>query len=263
MSLETSLAEAEGVGLTLPGGKLVDSLRCFPARHSLGVARTRLEDHFPEPLVPVAALLLGQDGEVAQGEVTVDALVDAPELVGSFSPLATGIGRGRSAQAALQVIQCARPVLPLDGDRTQVEEHERVVGPLGQLGLEDPAIALKLPFPQRRVGLARVPDRDLGPPHRDIHPPQGRQDLLVDRVRQAHVLPHRIPDSFSVPFNDRKITALNQGLTMVFQECAGATSLNRPSTAPPPPAIQWRPVLRPLMIYSCGMRSRTPSVPLA
>ena len=50
MSLETSLAEAEGVGLTLPGGKLVDSLRCFPARHSLGVARTRLEDHFPEPL---------------------------------------------------------------------------------------------------------------------------------------------------------------------------------------------------------------------
>jgi len=59
VSLETSLAEAEGIGLTLPTGKLLDSLRCFPARHGLGVAWTRLEDHPPGPpgLGPVAALL--------------------------------------------------------------------------------------------------------------------------------------------------------------------------------------------------------------
>jgi hypothetical protein len=47
----------------------------------------------------------------------------------------------------------------LDGDRTQVEEDERVIGTLGQLILKDPAIALELEFPQRRVGVAGVPDR--------------------------------------------------------------------------------------------------------
>jgi hypothetical protein len=47
-----------------------------------------------------------------------------------------------------------RPVLPLDGDRAQVEEHERVVGQLGQLGFEDFAIALELPFPLRRAGVS-------------------------------------------------------------------------------------------------------------
>ena len=85
MSLETSLAEAEGIGLTLPTGKLLDSLRCFPARHGLGVAWTRLEDHPPGPpgLGPVARAPL-PDGEVAEGEVAVDALVDATELVGTL-----------------------------------------------------------------------------------------------------------------------------------------------------------------------------------
>jgi len=78
MSLETSLAEAEGVGLTLPGGKLLDSLRCFPARHGLGVARAGALDHPPEPPGRGAvAVFLGQNGEVAQGQVAVDALVDA------------------------------------------------------------------------------------------------------------------------------------------------------------------------------------------
>ena len=47
--LETSRAEAEGVGLTLAGGKLLDSLRCFPARHGLDVARAGVEDQPPEP----------------------------------------------------------------------------------------------------------------------------------------------------------------------------------------------------------------------
>ena len=37
VSLETSLAETEGGGLTLLGVDLLDSLRCFPARHGLGV----------------------------------------------------------------------------------------------------------------------------------------------------------------------------------------------------------------------------------
>jgi hypothetical protein len=123
------------------------------------------------------------------------------ELVGSFSPLATGISRGRSAQAALEMAQGGRPVLPLDGDRAQVEEHERVVGPLG---LEDLSIAMELWLPQHRVGVAGVPDRDLRPPHRDVDPPQRRQDLLVDRIGPAHVLAYRIPDFFSAPFNDRR-----------------------------------------------------------
>jgi len=61
-----------------------------PARHGLRVAWTGVEDHSPQPpgLGPVAPLL-GKDGEVAQGEVAIDALVDAMEPVVSFSPLAT------------------------------------------------------------------------------------------------------------------------------------------------------------------------------
>jgi hypothetical protein len=39
MSLETSLAEAERIGPTLPGGELLDLRLCFPAGHGLGVAR--------------------------------------------------------------------------------------------------------------------------------------------------------------------------------------------------------------------------------
>src|SRR5271165_627062 len=69
---------------------------------------------------------------------------------------------------------------------------------------EGHAIALELPFPQRRVGVAGVPDRDLGPPHRHVHPPQGRQDLLVDRIRPAYVFAHRIPDFFPALINDRR-----------------------------------------------------------
>jgi len=78
-SLETFLAEAEGIGSPAVGGKLLDLPRRLPARHGLGVvAWARFEDHSPEPpgLGPVAAFL-GHDGEVAQGEVAVDALLDA------------------------------------------------------------------------------------------------------------------------------------------------------------------------------------------
>jgi hypothetical protein len=75
--LETSLAEPEGVALALPGGKLLDSLCRFASRHGLGVVWAGVKDHPPEPprLGPVTALL-GQNGEVAQGEVAVDALID-------------------------------------------------------------------------------------------------------------------------------------------------------------------------------------------
>ena len=99
VSFESSLPDAEGAGLALPGGKLIDSLRCFPARNGLGIIWTRVEHHPPEPpnLGPDAALL-DPDGEVAQGEVAVDALVDAAELLGTAEgenpqPARFGIGR--------------------------------------------------------------------------------------------------------------------------------------------------------------------------
>ena len=48
---------------------------------ALGFVWAGVEHHPPEPpgLGPVAALL-GQDGEVAQGEMAVGALVDAAEM---------------------------------------------------------------------------------------------------------------------------------------------------------------------------------------
>jgi hypothetical protein len=85
---------------------LLDSLRCFPARHGLGIDWARLEDHPPEPpgLGPITALL-GLDGEVAQREVAVDALVDATELVGTLQgqdPPPAGFGLRRLAGLAAE-----------------------------------------------------------------------------------------------------------------------------------------------------------------
>jgi len=95
--LETSLAGAECIGPTLPGPELLDLQLCFPARHSLGIARARVEDHFPEPeRFGRIAALFGKDGQVAAGEVAVDALVDATELVGTLErqdPPPAGLGR--------------------------------------------------------------------------------------------------------------------------------------------------------------------------
>ena len=106
MSLVTSLVEAEGVGLALAGGRCLDFPLCFPARHGLGVTRAGVEDHSPEPpdLGP-AAPLLGQNGEVSQGQVAVDALVDAAELVGMLEgqdPPPAGFGLGRLAGLAVE-----------------------------------------------------------------------------------------------------------------------------------------------------------------
>jgi hypothetical protein len=54
-------------------------------RQSLGVAWAGVDDHFPEPPgFGLVAALFGQEGEVAQGDVAMDALVDAAEPVGSL-----------------------------------------------------------------------------------------------------------------------------------------------------------------------------------
>ena len=106
MSLETSVAEAEGMGSTTVGGKLLDSPLRFPARRGLGVARARVEDHFPEPPgLGTIAPLFGQDGEVPQREVAVDALIDAARLVGTLQvqdPPPAGFGLGRLASLAVE-----------------------------------------------------------------------------------------------------------------------------------------------------------------
>ncbi|MGO9812517.1 MAG: hypothetical protein ACLP53_17310 [Isosphaeraceae bacterium] len=61
-------------------GELPDLLRRFAPRHGLGIARAGFEDHVPEPhRFAAVAALFGQGGEVAQGEVAVDALIDATE----------------------------------------------------------------------------------------------------------------------------------------------------------------------------------------
>ena len=57
------------------------------------------------------------------------------------------VGRRRAGQAAAEQLQRLAPVLPLDGDGAEVEQDERVVGPLGQLVAEDAFIALELPAP--------------------------------------------------------------------------------------------------------------------
>src|SRR5271157_1226502 len=82
-SLETSLAEPEGVALALPGGKLLDSLCRFASRHGLGVVWADVKDHPPEPLRlgPITAFF-GQDGEAAQAEVAVNARVGVDDLPG-------------------------------------------------------------------------------------------------------------------------------------------------------------------------------------
>ncbi len=55
-----------------------------PPRQGLGVAWSGVEDHVPQPLgFGAVAALFGEDSEVANGEMAVDALIDATELVGT------------------------------------------------------------------------------------------------------------------------------------------------------------------------------------
>jgi len=68
------------IGLATVGESRLDSPPCFPARHGLGIAWVRLEHHPSEtPGLDSVTALVGQNGEIAQGEVAVDALVDATE----------------------------------------------------------------------------------------------------------------------------------------------------------------------------------------
>ncbi len=96
--LETALVEAESIGSTPPGGKILGSRRRFSAQHGLGVAWAGVENKAPEPLgFRAVAALFGENGEVAQGEVAVDALIHATELVGALKrqdppPACCGLG---------------------------------------------------------------------------------------------------------------------------------------------------------------------------
>ena len=80
--------------MALRCGKLLDSLRSIPACHGLGIARACVEDHFPEPeRFGRITALFSQDGEVSQGQMAVDTLIDATKLVGD-NQLYRRTGRG-------------------------------------------------------------------------------------------------------------------------------------------------------------------------
>ncbi len=88
--------------------KLLDLPLRFPARHGLCVAWTGVEDASPQQpgLGPVAALF-GQDGEIPQGQVAVDALVEATEPVGTLEcqdPTPAGFGLGLLAGLAMDFL---------------------------------------------------------------------------------------------------------------------------------------------------------------
>src|SRR5271157_5953937 len=78
----------------LPCGRRLGFPLCFPARRGLGVAWAGVEDHIPErPGLGPVARFFGQDGEVTQGEVAIDALIDATKLVAD-NQLYRRTGRG-------------------------------------------------------------------------------------------------------------------------------------------------------------------------
>ena len=109
-------ADEEGIGSRAVGGKLLGLPRCLPPRHGLGVAWTGVENHPPEaPGLGRVASLLGQNGEVAKGEVAVDFLVAAAELVGTLQgqdPPPAGIGLGRLTSLAVEAGLRSRITVP-------------------------------------------------------------------------------------------------------------------------------------------------------
>ncbi len=83
------------------------------------------------------------------------------------------------------------PIAPLDGDRAEIEEDERLVRPVLQLFAEDPRIAFELSGSQGEVDVARVPDDQVGPPDGNPGSAEGGHDLLVNAIGPAEVLPDR------------------------------------------------------------------------
>ena len=65
------------------------------------------------------------------------------------------IARRRAGQASLEVGQGVPPLLALDGDHSEVEEDERVIGPLAELAEQDPRVAVELSSPARRDRCSR------------------------------------------------------------------------------------------------------------
>ena len=74
----------------------------LPRRHGLGVTWACVEDHPPEPPgLDAVATLFGQHGEVAQGEMAEDALVDIARLIGTLQRSFAGAGLGTKAVSML------------------------------------------------------------------------------------------------------------------------------------------------------------------
>jgi hypothetical protein len=99
VSCETSRTGAEGLGLQTVGEKLLGLPLRFLARHGFRVAWAGIEGHPPEPpgLDSVTALL-GQNGKVPQGEVSVDVLINATEVVGTLERRENGTRGGKTAR---------------------------------------------------------------------------------------------------------------------------------------------------------------------
>ena len=87
-------------------------------------------------------------------------LVASAQLRECFA-IAGALGQDVFPQLHLRV-----PRLSLDGDRTEVEHHERIIWPVFQLAIANLRVALELTDPECLVDLAGVADRQIGPPRR-------------------------------------------------------------------------------------------------
>ncbi len=91
--------EEECTGLKSLGPEPPHSLRSVAPSQGFGIAWASFENHPPQPpRFILVAPLLGDHGEVAQGQVTVDALIDTAETIGPFQrqdspPASFGLGR--------------------------------------------------------------------------------------------------------------------------------------------------------------------------
>ena len=80
------------------------------------------------------------------------------------------------------------PIAPLNGDRAQVEQDERLIGPVLQLFLKDPRIAIELSGSQSEVDITGMPDDHVRPPHRNPGSAQRGHDLLVHAIGPADIV---------------------------------------------------------------------------